>query len=617
MRRIISFILLGLLTQSIYGQCALSLGTNLAGPVDYGSEWPFVDIMKYSREWITCNCVWLDEGENPWNTDVLDQIPVDKNGYPLELPYFVAGTETTQVVRTVWANTSELKEGTYVVLYDGQGRLDFDLDMTLVSSEPGRCDVQLTHKDNIASLLILESINGDPVRNIRVLMPGTESTHKENPWCSEWLEKLEPFGTLRFMDWGLTNNSPLTSWENRPQIGDYTYTLRGIPYEWMIDLSNLRQSDAWVCVPHQADDTYIRNMAQLFRDQLDPSLKIYVEYSNEIWNWMFDQTDYCYEHGDQNVAWPERIAPFIQNCMDIWSEVFEGQTDRMIRVVGVQHAWQDVSNRIVNAMRAGSFDAFSPAAYFGFTDEGYDALEALGSNATPEEVLYRAREGMLKNSYEWTRSQYQEIASPLNIPMIYYEAGQHLTPDPFGSEQAYNQALMDAQTHPGMYDLYNEWFDSLKTFVPEGQTSLMMHFSFISPKDGRYGSWGALESQFFQSPPYQESAPKYQALLDNTCMDREAVPEDTKGLSDFSLDQNHPNPFNPNTTIRFKLQKPGHVELTVYDMLGREIAVLINERLNPGSHSLSFQNPNLPSGLYVYQLKTGNHIAMRKMILMK
>lgn len=72
--------------------------------------------------------------------------------------------------------------------------------------------------------------------------------------------------------------------------------------------------DAWVCVPHLADENYIRSMAQLFRANLDPDLKIYVEYSNETWNWIFQQTHYLNDNGDQNVLWPERTVPFVQNC---------------------------------------------------------------------------------------------------------------------------------------------------------------------------------------------------------------------------------------------------------------------------------------------------------------
>lgn len=510
----------------------LPVGMNLSGPEDWGAEWPFVNIMKYSRKWITHNSEYISGGMNEWDTGVLDQIPLDEHGYPLGLPVNVPDTECAQIVRTVWANTATLQEGFYTVLYEGVGVLDFWGDAEIVSQEPGRVYIYITPGDcNLFALEIQQSVPGNHVRNIRVLMPGTEDIYEIKPWSEDWLEKLKLFKTIRFMDWGYTNNSELQHWEDRPQLDDYTYTLHGVPYEWMIELCNLKQADAWIDVPHLADDNYIRSMAQLFRDNMDPGLKIYVEYSNELWNWMFDQTHYCLENGDQSKEWPERIVPFIQNVMDIWTQEFAGQMDRIVRVVGVQTACQDVSNRIVFNMAPGSFDAFAPAAYFGLTSEAWDALETLGENATAEDVLYWARVGMLTDSFPALQLQKATIADSLHIPMLYYECGQHITPNPFGSEQPYNQALMDAQTNPGMYDLYTKWFDCLRTLITISDEALMMNFSFISSKNGRYGCWGALENQFTQSPPYLGIAPKYQALLDYIALNSMQLP-----VADFSAE---------------------------------------------------------------------------------
>lgn len=598
------------------GDCRLRIGTNLAGPVDYGSEWPFVDIMKYSREWISYNSVWVDGWENPWDTGVMDRIPLDENGYPLELPFTVAGTETTQVVRTVWANTFSLPEGVYTVLYDGEGTLDVDFDGSVLRREPGRLQFQLTRRDRILSLNLLESRKGNHVRNIRVLMPGTEGTFRENPWCAEWLEKLEPFGSLRFMDWGLTNNSGLKRWADRPAKDVYTYTLRGVPYEWMIDICNRKKADCWVCIPHQADDDYIRSMAELFRDGLDPSLKIYVEYSNEIWNWMFDQTDWLFENGDPGVEWPERIVPFIQNSLDIWSDVFGGQTERLVRTVGVQGAWQDVSNRVVFNMRPGSFDAFAPAAYFGFSDSAYAALSGLGASATAEDVLFWARKSVTGQSATWLRSQFETIAVPAGLPMIYYEGGQHLTPDPFGSDQPYNQALMDAQVHPGMYDLYCQWFDTLRGLVPDGRTGLLMNFSFIGERDGKYGSWGVLESQFDQSPPYHDTAPKFQAVLDALCDPGTGVTGAASGPGKLSLSLN-PNPFNASVRIRFHLPERGRVTLKAFDVRGRQIAVLMDEERAAGENGTVWDASGLASGPVLIRLNAGADTETRKCLLIR
>jgi hypothetical protein len=583
------FLFLGLSGQA-EDPCRLQIGTNLAGPADWGSEWPFANIMKYSRQWISHNEAWIPGGENAWDTGVMDQIPLGEHGYPLSLPVSnIAGTEGPQVVRTVWANTEALPAGEYVLLYDGKGDLDMWGDATVINRQEGRLVVEVLPEVDIMALEIYASEAGDPVRNIRLLLPGTEATYTTNPWSEQWLEKLAPFQSLRFMDWGYTNGSLLSQWNDRPQVEDYTYTQAGVPYEWWIELCNRRQSDAWVCIPHLADENYIRRMARLFRDGLDPDLTIHVEYSNEIWNWLFSQTHYCNEQGDQSVPWPERIVPFVQNALDLWTEEFAGQEDRLVRVVGVQGAWLDVSERIVRNMRPGSFEAFAPAAYFGFPEGGVEELEQLGANATGDDVIRLARAAVRGRSFGYLREQYASLTQNMGIPMLYYEGGQHLTPEPFGSEQAYGPALVAAQSLPGMYDLYQEWYDSLRTLIPEEETGLLMNFSFIGPTSPRYGSWGLLTSQFTEDQAYAE-APKYRAILDNTAGCQTTVNTDLDAGNPGIPMEVVPNPSNG----AFRLVLPdGHYDLEVYDGLGRR--VLEQRDYRPG---IELQGELLPPGVY-------------------
>jgi len=85
---------------------------------------------------------------------------------------------------------------------------------------------------------------------------------------------------------------------------------------------------------------------------------------------------------------------------------------------------------------------------------------------------------------------------------------------------------------------------------------------------------------------------------------------------EFLLGQNYPNPFNPTTTISFNLEKSGHAVLTVYDVLGREVAVLVNSKLVAGEHEVSFDAGDLPSGIYLYRLKSAGQTLTKKMTLM-
>jgi hypothetical protein len=85
----------------------------------------------------------------------------------------------------------------------------------------------------------------------------------------------------------------------------------------------------------------------------------------------------------------------------------------------------------------------------------------------------------------------------------------------------------------------------------------------------------------------------------------------------FGLDQNYPNPFNPSTTIKFQTQKSGFVSLRVYDILGREAAVLVNGEMETGEHTVRFDASNLPSGVYFYRLTAGGSSISKRMMLVK
>jgi hypothetical protein len=84
-----------------------------------------------------------------------------------------------------------------------------------------------------------------------------------------------------------------------------------------------------------------------------------------------------------------------------------------------------------------------------------------------------------------------------------------------------------------------------------------------------------------------------------------------------SLAQNYPNPFNPATTITYELPIASQVTLSVYDVLGREVSVLVNGRKNAGVHEVKFDGVNLPSGVYFYRLQAGDFCQSKKLVLLK
>ncbi len=85
----------------------------------------------------------------------------------------------------------------------------------------------------------------------------------------------------------------------------------------------------------------------------------------------------------------------------------------------------------------------------------------------------------------------------------------------------------------------------------------------------------------------------------------------------FELAQNYPNPFNPSTTIKYALPKSSLVRLTVFNILGEEVAVLVNETKQAGIHTVNFDASNLNSGMYVYRIETNNSVQSKKMLLLK
>ena len=88
-------------------------------------------------------------------------------------------------------------------------------------------------------------------------------------------------------------------------------------------------------------------------------------------------------------------------------------------------------------------------------------------------------------------------------------------------------------------------------------------------------------------------------------------------VAEFALEQNYPNPFNPTTKINYSIKEKGNVELKIFDLLGSEIATLVNEEKSPGNYEVFFDASNLSSGVYLYTIKAGSFVQTRKMMLMK
>ena len=108
-------------------------------------------------------------------------------------------------------------------------------------------------------------------------------------------------------------------------------------------------------------------------------------------------------------------------------------------------------------------------------------------------------------------------------------------------------------------------------------------------------------------------------FIDSICAPMDDVVVNNKDgmLKAYSLSQNYPNPFNPTTNIEYALLKPGLVKLVVYDVLGAEVAVLVNQYKNAGRYFVSFNAENVASGIYFYKITSGDFTAVKKMLIIK
>lgn len=525
----------------------LPIGMNLSAVSDWELGFPFRNLMWGARIWGT-----MDLGvDGPWDTGVSSELELDENGYPLELPFQVPQRKARQCAYAVLPNT--LKPGRYVVLYDGEGLIGGKGSTLVLESKPGRLLIGMKHDSALPEgLAIRRSVRGNHVRNIRVLALDDEFADlAANPFRDDFVAFCRPWHCLRFMDWLQTNNSIVRSWDRRKTPSFYTQIgvtgdvpawqhrwASGVALELCIKLANKVRSDIWVCVPHMADDDYIAAMARLLRDTVDPSLKVYLEYSNELWNWGSQQAYWELNGalaGDlvaaagapqpwkarvrptrfvdgtvapgagEGIDHPERIGALFRRTFKIWEDVFAGEARRrLVRVCSVQAAWTDATERTLAwVMRGGGCDVLSPAGYFGPDEAVYKAWAAKGPALNADDVIADMAGVIAKEAGQIAVNA--AIAKRAGVGIVAYEGGQHIQPE--GQvDRPYGTALERAQRHPQMYDLYRR----LLSLHQSQGFSLFCAFSSITHQGSRYGSWGHVE-RYGQDP---SEMPKYRALLD-------------------------------------------------------------------------------------------------------
>ena len=507
----------------------MSIGMNLESVVDWSPAWVFTDAFKTSRPWIS-HAYNTATGGMTWEGG--GTVQVDARGWPTQLNQFrnAQGELIHQRLGTLMFRDigTAYPTGVYRAEWEGMGNLTWGFAASLI--EQGRTASGANYAllnvvpDEAGIYMRIDSMSSsDPIRNVRVWMPDTaegsfvgqvwDPGDGFSPFHPEFLKRLAPFKTLRFMDWGQTNTSDLTSWSQRrpydyatQQAGEFN---NGVAIDYMIELCNELDADGWFNMPHGADDDFVRNFATLVRDRLEPGRKAYIEWSNELWNsgWGFE----AYPWVTEQLAKPENadlerdrwalVARETKRDFDIWSDVFAGQPERIVRVVAGQQANSWIAQQIADRM-GGHFDAISSAAYMYVSDQD---KASMGSSTTADQVL-DALTRNLPTSIDWI-GDHRDLAAAYSatlgrdIRFVAYEGGPHL--DSWGAP--YQQAFYDAGNHPRMRDVYGKMLADSEAVGLD----LFLHFNLTGGLyPSGFGAFGALQSLF------NPDTPKYQALLD-------------------------------------------------------------------------------------------------------
>lgn len=507
----------------------MSIGMNLESVVDWSPAWVFTDAFKTSRPWIS-HAYNTATGGMTWEGG--GTVQVDSRGWPTQLNQFrnVQGQLIQQRLGTLMFRDigTAYPTGVYRAEWEGTGNVTWGFAASLI--EQGRTASGANYallnvvSDAAGIYMRIDSMSSsDPIRNVHVWMPDTaegsfagqvwDPGDGFSPFHPEFLKRLAPFKTLRFMDWAQTNTSDLTSWSQRrpydyatQQAGDFN---NGVAIDYMIELCNELDADAWFNMPHGADDDFVRNFATLVRDRLEPGRKAYIEWSNELWNsgwgfeaypWVTDQLSKPENADLQGDRWA-LVARETKRDFDIWSDVFAGQADRIVRVVAGQQANSWIAQQIADRM-GGHFDAISSAAYMYVSDAD---KASFGSWTTADQVL-DALTRNLPTSIDWIGA-HRDLAAAYSatlgrdIQFVAYEGGPHL--DSWGAP--YQQAFYDAGNHPRMRDVYGKMLADSEA----AGLDLFLHYNLTGGLyPSGFGAFGALQS--LTNP----DTPKYQALLD-------------------------------------------------------------------------------------------------------
>jgi hypothetical protein len=437
---------------------------------------------------------WVDPN-NGWNAFASSRI--DSAGYLTSL----GAGEIANLILTPPAATMAGTQVRIHCSYTGTGSVDVQGTLEAKSAGDHAIDFTwpaLSYADQRVWLQLKSSAASDPVRNLDCRESGVPSTQL---FADEFIESMKPFGVIRFLDWSGTNGNATFRWIDRRVPGALVQAgAQGVAIEHMVALVNKTGASPWFNIPWNSDDSYVRNFAQYVHDNIPAGRAIYVEFSNEVWNYSFPTTHQAEQEGlseglSSNAfeAALRRYAEKASWAMKIWTEVFSDRSADLVRVVGAQHSNPWTASTILSYRdTAKQFDALTTAPYFGHS--------LFDSGETNAPALLQKLTAQATEAVTTLAGANKAIAQQYNKRYIAYEAGQHLI-------NAGNSTLVAALNRDGkMYDIYRSYMASWRTNVGD----VMVLYSSTSPITSS-GAWGIRE---FAGQPLA-AAPKRRAVLDD------------------------------------------------------------------------------------------------------
>ena len=502
-----------------------SMGVGLNGISDWSGQMPFIDLMKQAREWKD----WQNkESTKPIHTDQTD---------------WITKLEPGQTLGTVFLSSPfPPAYRTYVVSYEGDGDIEYG---GAAKKNPNKSRKGLDYITIIrggSSFLHVTRVNPKiPLKNISIVAEEHLSAWKSGEMFNpDWLEKISPFRALRYMDWLKTNNSKPYLWQNRPKLEDRRWTAHGVPLEVISTLSNRLNSIPWINIPHWANAEFIGQIATVLHQNLSTHLPIYVEHSNEVWNFGFQQAKYAHKisqslwgrEGDGFVQWHGMRTAIM--CDTFKNGAFAKEPNRVICALGVHTAAQGREQAALQCplwkeapcLKHG-IDTIAVTTYFDAELNGpskkniHDtkiiknlakhpdgiklAFEQIYTGSIiptpPKHKIYKGIKKKTASSVKY----WSGVAQRYGLSLTAYEGGQHITAigKALRNDQditEFHKAINRAPEMEGVYTtMLTEW--------KKNGGGLHMHFVDIaSPK--KSGNWGALESV------KQNSSPKWDALME-------------------------------------------------------------------------------------------------------